>query len=118
MVRAVGAKIPADLRLIELMSSTLKVDQARLAAWHQPQTSCTSQPCQVLVEAWKAGPWGLRVSAPGVQSILTGESSTVDKILDAARVPNAVYQDKTCLLFSVRRCFELDPQPGAPLPVH
>lgn len=35
------------------------------------------------------------------QSILTGESGSVEKYLDAITNRRAVYQDKTCLLFSV-----------------
>lgn len=36
------------------------------------------------------------------QSILTGESGSVAKFVDAVSTRKAVYQDKTCLLFSVR----------------
>ncbi|KAK9918863.1 hypothetical protein WJX75_007624 [Coccomyxa subellipsoidea] len=57
---AVGAKVPADLRLIQRFSSTFRVDQ----------------------------------------SILTGESGSVEKYLEAVRDRKAVYQDKTNLLFS------------------
>lgn len=35
------------------------------------------------------------------QSILTGESSSVEKYLEATGSRKAVYQDKTCLLFAV-----------------
>lgn len=35
------------------------------------------------------------------QSILTGESGSVEKEVDATRLEKAVYQDKTCILFSV-----------------
>ncbi len=38
-----------------------------------------------------------------LQSILTGESSSVEKYLESTQSRKAVYQDKTCLLFSVRR---------------
>ena len=37
-----------------------------------------------------------------MQAILTGESSTVVKSCEAVHVPKAVYQDKICMLFSVR----------------
>ena len=37
-----------------------------------------------------------------VQSILTGESGSVEKETAAVKDPRAVYQDKTCLMFSVR----------------
>eukprot|EP00850_Spirogloea_muscicola_P005663 SM000026S08912 [mRNA] locus=s26:447090:456715:+ [translate_table: standard] len=57
---AVGCKIPADLRLVQLLSSQLRVDQA----------------------------------------ILTGESNSVGKTVEAKTSPNAVYQDKTNTLFS------------------
>ncbi|DBA82876.1 TPA: Calcium-transporting ATPase 3, endoplasmic reticulum-type [Trebouxia sp. C0004] len=57
---AVGCKIPADLRLTEILSSVIRVDQ----------------------------------------SILTGESSSVEKYLESTPSRKAVYQDKTCLLFS------------------
>ncbi|CAL8471661.1 g11203 [Coccomyxa elongata] len=57
---AVGAKVPADLRLIQRFSSTFRVDQ----------------------------------------SILTGESGSVEKYLEPVRDRKAVYQDKTNLLFS------------------
>ena len=40
-----------------------------------------------------------------MQSILTGESSSVEKYLESTQSRKAVYQDKTCLLFSVRRTF-------------
>ncbi|KMZ56023.1 Sarcoplasmic/endoplasmic reticulum calcium ATPase 1 [Zostera marina] len=56
----VGCKIPADLRIIELLSNYLRVDQA----------------------------------------ILTGESCSVEKELERTLVTNAVYQDKTNILFS------------------
>ena len=36
------------------------------------------------------------------QSILTGESGSVAKFVGAVSARKAVYQDKTCLLFSVR----------------
>lgn len=38
-----------------------------------------------------------------LQSILTGESDSVEKNLDTVLKDGAVYQDKTCCLFSVRR---------------
>ena len=37
-----------------------------------------------------------------LQSILTGESSSVEKHMEATQSRKAVYQDKTCLLFAVR----------------
>ncbi len=37
-----------------------------------------------------------------VQSILTGESGSVEKGVDTVQNEKAVYQDKTCMLFSVR----------------
>ncbi|XVE55734.1 hypothetical protein DITRI_Ditri03aG0182000 [Diplodiscus trichospermus] len=57
---SVGSKIPADMRMIEMLSDQLRVDQA----------------------------------------ILTGESSSVEKNLEATIATNAVYQDKTNILFS------------------
>ncbi|KAK6116022.1 hypothetical protein DH2020_008291 [Rehmannia glutinosa] len=57
---SVGCKNPADMRMIEMLSDQLRVDQA----------------------------------------ILTGESCSVEKELDATNVTNAVYQDKTNILFS------------------
>ncbi|MCD9640961.1 Calcium-transporting ATPase 3, endoplasmic reticulum-type, partial [Datura stramonium] len=57
---SVGCKIPADMRMIEILSDHLRVDQA----------------------------------------ILTGESCSVEKELDATTATNAVYQDKTSILFS------------------
>lgn len=57
---SVGCKIPADMRMIELFTDHLRVDQA----------------------------------------ILTGESCSVEKELDSAVTRNAVYQDKTNILFS------------------
>ena len=39
--------------------------------------------------------------SPCMQSILTGESGSVEKHLAAVQDPKAVYQDKTCLLYSV-----------------
>ncbi|XP_044509911.1 calcium-transporting ATPase 3, endoplasmic reticulum-type-like isoform X3 [Mangifera indica] len=56
----VGCKIPADLRMIEMLSNQLRVDQA----------------------------------------ILTGESFSVQKELESTMATNAVYQDKTNILFS------------------
>lgn len=56
----VGCKIPADLRMIELLSDQLRIDQA----------------------------------------ILTGESCSVEKELAVTIAANAVYQDKTNILFS------------------
>ncbi|KAK9946378.1 hypothetical protein M0R45_011846 [Rubus argutus] len=57
---AVGCKIPADMRMIEMLSNQLRVDQA----------------------------------------ILTGESCSVEKDLESTTATNAVYQDKTNILFS------------------
>ncbi|KAL8030106.1 hypothetical protein ABFX02_14G266700 [Erythranthe guttata] len=57
---SVGCKVPADMRMVEMLSDQLCVDQA----------------------------------------ILTGESSSVEKELDRTDVSNAVYQDKTNILFS------------------
>ncbi|OMO70808.1 Cation-transporting P-type ATPase [Corchorus olitorius] len=57
---SVGSKIPADMRMIEMLSDQLRVDQA----------------------------------------ILTGESSSVEKDLESTIATNAVYQDKTNILFS------------------
>ncbi|XP_042507926.1 calcium-transporting ATPase 3, endoplasmic reticulum-type [Macadamia integrifolia] len=56
----VGCKIPADMRMIEMLSTHLRVDQA----------------------------------------ILTGESCSVEKDLESTVAANAVYQDKTNILFS------------------
>ncbi|KAF8410248.1 hypothetical protein HHK36_002773 [Tetracentron sinense] len=56
----VGYKVPADLRMIEMLSNQLRVDQA----------------------------------------ILTGESCSVEKELESSLATNAVYQDKTNILFS------------------
>ncbi|XP_042452379.1 calcium-transporting ATPase 3, endoplasmic reticulum-type-like [Zingiber officinale] len=56
----VGCKVPADLRMVEMLSSQLRVDQA----------------------------------------ILTGESCSVAKDLEPTVATNAVYQDKTNILFS------------------
>ncbi|GMH13644.1 hypothetical protein Nepgr_015485 [Nepenthes gracilis] len=56
----VGCKVPADMRMIELLSDQLRVDQA----------------------------------------ILTGESCSVEKEVDSTLAVNAVYQDKTNILFS------------------
>ena len=44
----------------------------------------------------------LRRVPAGAQSILTGESGSVAKFVDAVNTHKAVYQDKTCLLFSAR----------------
>ncbi|GMP80835.1 hypothetical protein CsSME_00035790 [Camellia sinensis var. sinensis] len=57
---SVGCKIPADMRMIEMLSYQLRVDQA----------------------------------------ILTGESCSVGKELGSTLTTNAVYQDKTNILFS------------------
>ncbi|XP_039140541.1 calcium-transporting ATPase 3, endoplasmic reticulum-type isoform X2 [Dioscorea cayenensis subsp. rotundata] len=56
----VGCKVPADMRMIEILSNQLRVDQA----------------------------------------ILTGESCSVAKDLESTAATNAVYQDKTNVLFS------------------
>lgn len=60
--------MPADLRVAEIYSSTLRVDQ----------------------------------------SILTGESGSVEKFTAPTEARKAVYQDKTCLMFSVS---SLSPKP-------
>lgn len=57
---SVGCKIPADMRMIEILSNQLRVDQA----------------------------------------ILTGESCSVEKELESTIATDAVYQDKTNILFS------------------
>ena len=65
IVDLVGDKIPADLRLIKIYSTTIRIDQ----------------------------------------SILTGESVSVIKNLDAVPDPRAVNQDKKNCLFSVQAQF-------------
>uniref|UniRef100_A0A6N2MP65 Cation-transporting P-type ATPase N-terminal domain-containing protein n=1 Tax=Salix viminalis TaxID=40686 RepID=A0A6N2MP65_SALVM len=57
---SVGCKVPADMRMIEMLSNLLRVDQA----------------------------------------ILTGESCSVEKELESTIATNAVYQDKTNIIFS------------------
>lgn len=57
---SVGCKIPADMKMIDMLSNEVRVDQA----------------------------------------ILTGESSSVEKELKTTTAANAVYQDKTNILFS------------------
>ncbi|XP_052202251.1 calcium-transporting ATPase 3, endoplasmic reticulum-type [Diospyros lotus] len=57
---SMGSKIPADMRMIEMLSDQLRVDQA----------------------------------------ILTGESCSVEKEIGSTLATNAVYQDKTNILFS------------------
>ena len=57
---AVGGKVPADVRIAELLSSELRIDQ----------------------------------------SILTGESGSVEKAIATVTMGKAVYQDKTNILFS------------------
>ena len=57
---SVGAKVPADLRIVKVLSHQLRADQA----------------------------------------ILTGESDSVMKGVEATASVKAVYQDKTCILFS------------------
>ncbi|KAL9386067.1 hypothetical protein Peur_023077 [Populus x canadensis] len=57
---SVGCKVPADMRMIEMLSNQLRVDQA----------------------------------------ILTGESCSVEKELESIIATNAVYQDKTNIIFS------------------
>lgn len=57
---SVGCKVPADMRMIEMLSNQLRVDQA----------------------------------------ILTGESCSVEKELESTIATNAVYQDKTNIIFS------------------
>lgn len=57
---AVGQQLPADLRVLRLFTSSLRVDQ----------------------------------------SILTGESSSIEKHAQPLNLPKAVYQDKTNILFS------------------
>ena len=57
-----GGNVPADLRVAQIYSTTLRADQ----------------------------------------SILTGESGSVQKFTEPTESLNAVYQDKTCLMFSVR----------------
>ncbi|GJM96492.1 hypothetical protein PR202_ga13332 [Eleusine coracana subsp. coracana] len=56
----VGCKVPADMRMVEMLSHQLRVDQA----------------------------------------ILTGESCSVAKEIESTSAMNAVYQDKTNILFS------------------
>lgn len=60
--------------------------------------------CGVIPDSTGIHPWGFGscCARPGTQSILTGESGSVAKFVDAVNTRKAVYQDKTCLLFSVR----------------
>lgn len=48
------------------------------------------------------GGQSISVSCGVMQSILTGESGSVEKHVAAVKDRKAVYQDKTCLMFSVR----------------
>ena len=127
---AVGAKVPADMRVLEIHSSTFRADQARslrsVSAHPVQVCECISMQslgisCTFLlfVSRWiwhfmmsysrhdQAVIPGacLRYVPAGTQSILTGESGSVAKFVDAVNTRKAVYQDKTCLLFSV--CFSV-----------
>ena len=138
-----GAKVPADLRVIEVLGNTFRVDQ--VGGWgvcgrfsgvlQQPLCACQRQAdlgyqlgchsprhgrlgspgsawgsvhgCHIAVHKLHAA-WGLhgackRVGVVNAQSILTGESGSVEKHVAAVKDRKAVYQDKTCLMFSVRR---------------
>ncbi|EFJ45835.1 hypothetical protein VOLCADRAFT_105844 [Volvox carteri f. nagariensis] len=76
---AVGAKVPADIRLTALIGSVLRADQARIGPGRG------SGPAR---------------AANREGSILTGESHTVDKQVRPVLKDNPVYQDKTNMLFS------------------
>lgn len=83
--------MPADLRLIEIKSTALRVDQSILTG-----------------EAWRPEPGAAR---PGDRGAFTwgfsfliphpGESVSVTKHTDAIPDPRAVNQDKKNMLFSV-----------------
>lgn len=84
--------MPADLRLIEIKSTTLRVDQSILTG-----------------EAQGSGPSGIRARGwgclhrGGVSFLFPrlGESVSVTKHTDAIPDPRAVNQDKKNMLFSV-----------------
>jgi hypothetical protein len=84
---SVGDQVPADLRLLEICSTTLKIDQSILTGWYRA-VACVpwfNAACRHAV------PWG------------SGESQSVMKHTDAIGDAK-VNQDKKNMLFSVSRC--------------
>lgn len=86
----VGDKVPADIRIISIKSTTLRVDQSILTGWWDKRQICIFNVC--------FPPWPL--SHVKLVS-LTGESVSVIKHTDSVPDPRAVNQDKKNMLFSV-----------------
>lgn len=122
---AVGAKVPADIRVCALLSTSVRADQARslslaagefwcvgVSGWvdwggaggprARGETGCVLQGRAL---AWpselglNAGP--ISHACRLAQSILTGESGSVAKTTEPVTPGKVVYQDKTNTLFSV-----------------
>ncbi|KZV54526.1 calcium-transporting ATPase 3, endoplasmic reticulum-type-like [Dorcoceras hygrometricum] len=110
---SVGCKIPADMRMIEMLSDQLRVDQAILTDTLKqlPQINLFALEFKFLLleqtcgggvlKVWREDWWEEKKEAWWrMMGGRVGESFSVEKELDATNVTNAVYQDKTNILFS------------------
>ncbi|KAL5988262.1 Calcium-transporting ATPase 3, endoplasmic reticulum-type [Asimina triloba] len=99
----VGCKVPADMRMIEMLSNQLRVDQAILTgtflSLHLSRD--TSLPIEDPVDKNTSE---LIADQPSTESFdlmkYERESCSVAKELESTSSTNAVYQDKTTILFS------------------
>jgi len=103
---SVGDKIPADMRIIRIMSTTIRIDQSILTGidvivcdflWESTQLChvlhCTHlNVCSSCVDQWSCL-WCVAK---------LGESVSVVKFIEPVKDPRAVNQDKKNILFSVR----------------
>lgn len=89
MCTLVGDKVPADIRIISIKSTTLRVDQSILTG--RCQTGHTGNKND------GASFYGRRL----MKNCHAGESVSVIKHTDAVPDPRAVNQDKKNMLFSV-----------------
>lgn len=80
----VGDKVPADIRIISIKSTTLRVDQSILTG------TCQNRHTR-----------GRKMNLHLTKRCPTGESVSVIKHTDAVPDPRAVNQDKKNMLFSV-----------------
>ncbi|OWM80611.1 hypothetical protein CDL15_Pgr006641 [Punica granatum] len=107
VLRNVGCKVPADMRVVEKLSDILRVDQAILTGCFSILPATELVPGDIVeVSVGCKVPADMRVVEKLSdilrvdQAILTGESSSVEKELESTVATNAVYQDKTNILFS------------------
>lgn len=92
----VGCQVPADLRIVEMFSNQLRVDQAILTGAGSAVYAFIKKINMHFSWEWYWGSTSLLNP-----TTISGESCSVAKSSERTVVQKAVYQDKTSILFSV-----------------